>query len=131
MAEAVVEETRTDELEFSVDKSERPTEMNVLELVPPEFAVQLLREAESFPQLPMQVIDKYADIAVRHANLKRIGGGQWFANIPGFQGVWASEESQARTLEVLKEVVVDWTLLKIQHKDNDLPVIEEINLNGL
>ena len=31
----------------------------------------------------------------------------------------------------MEEVVLDWTILKIQHKDKDLPVLEEIDLNAL
>jgi predicted RNase H-like HicB family nuclease len=84
----------------------------------------------SLPQLPMQLIEKYVEVAVRHATLKRHPDG-WVATILGFPGVWTKERSKEQALEVLKEVVRDWTLLKIQHKDKDLPVIEEIDLNVL
>lgn len=131
MTDTTIERTRTDELEFSVNRSEQPAEADESGLDVIGRVVQLLQEAQSLPQLPMQVIEKYADIAVRHANLKRIGGGEWFASVPGFQGAWASESSSERTLEALKEVIMDWTLLKIQHNDEDLPVLEEIDLNGL
>ena len=55
----------------------------------------------------------------------------WFAAIPDFEGVWASEPTGEETLGVLEETVLDWTILKIQHKDKDLPVLEEIDLNVL
>jgi predicted RNase H-like HicB family nuclease len=77
-------------------------------------------------------LEKYAEIAAqRHGVLKRLPDGKWFATIPDFEGVWASELTPEQTLEVLEEVVLDWVLLKIQHKDKDLPVLEEIDLNVL
>ena|SRR5215210_4603892 len=134
MTELVLREDQTNAIDRSLDRSERPPEpvedVDIDERVR-EQVREALSERESLPRLPVQVIDKYADIAIRHANLKRLPDGDWFAKIPGFQGVWASESSEEQTLGVLKEVVVDWALLKIEHKDNDLPVIEEINLNDL
>ncbi len=89
-----------------------------------------IADMESLPSLPMELIKKYSRVAVRHATLERYPDG-WLATIHGFPGVWAKEHSEERTLEVLKEVVLDWTLLKIEHRDNDLPVIEEIDLNDV
>lgn len=92
--------------------------------------LESIEDVPSLSPLPMQLIEKYAEVAVRHATLKRYPDG-WVATILGFPGVWAEERSEEQALEVLKEVIRDWTLLKIQHKDRDLPVIEEINLNVL
>lgn len=132
MAEqAVVEPTRTDTLELYTNRSERPPETEVVSLDARRRVRQALKESDAHSYLPMQLIEKYANVAVRRADLKQIGGGEWFASITNFPGVWASESSAQRTLEVLEEVVQDWTLLKIEHKDRDLPVVEEINLNGL
>jgi hypothetical protein len=89
-----------------------------------------IEDVPSLPRLPMQLIEKYVEAAVRHAALKRHPDG-WFASILSFQGVWAKERTKEQTLEVLKEVLWDWTLLKIEHQDHDLPVIEEIDLNVL
>lgn len=110
----------------------RPLHLVPLEVVPglDERFLAGIADVESLTPLPMQLIEKYADVAVRHATLKRYPD-EWFATILGFPGVWAKERSEEQTLKVLKEVVVDWTLLKIQHKDKDLPVIEEIDLNVL
>lgn len=91
---------------------------------------EALSDMGSLPRLPMQLIEKYAEVAVRHATVKQYPDG-WFATILGFQGVWAKERSIEQTLEVLKEVVLDWTLLKIDHQDGDLPAIEQIDLNVL
>lgn len=119
------------------DYTPRELEPRPLHLVPLEAVPGLnkrviagIADVESLTQLPMQLIEKYAEAAVRHAILKRHPDG-WVATVLGFQGVWAKERSEEQALEVLKEVIKDWTLLKIQHKDRDLPVIEEIDLNVL
>jgi hypothetical protein len=95
-----------------------------------ERVLRGIEDVASLPQLPMQLIEQYVNAAVRHAILKRHPDG-WFATILGFPGVWAKEGSEEKALEVLKEVLLDWTLLKIEHQDHDLPVIEEIDLNVL
>lgn len=126
MTETVTREDRTDALETSLDRSEI-----LPELLTNERIRQSLAEAESLPRLPMQLIEKYSEVAARHATIKRLADGEWFAKIRDFQGVWAKERSREQALEVLEEVVLDWTLLKIQHGDRDLPVVEEIDLNVL
>ena len=127
----VTKETRTDELHLEVNWSEHAPKIEEIGPAAQKRLDQVLSERKTLPRLPMQLIGKYADIAVRHARLQQIGRGEWFADILGFQGAWASESSPKLTLEELREVVKDWTLLKIEHRDGDLPVIEEINLNGL
>lgn len=89
-----------------------------------------LADLGNLPRLPMQLIEKYVGVAARHAILKRYPDG-WFATILGFPGVWAKERTREETLDVLKEVLLDWTLLKIEQRDHDLPVIEDIDLNVL
>ncbi len=90
-----------------------------------------IADIESLTRLPMQLIEKYAALAVRHAVLKQVEDGEWFATIPNFRGVWAKDATEEKTLEALREVVVDWAVLKVQHEDRDLPELEEINLNVL
>lgn len=125
MTEATID--RTDLLEVSLDRSE-PLPGSISD----EHMRQINSEVGRFPRLPMQIIEKYAEIAAwRHGVLKRLPDGEWFAVVPGFEGVWASESSREQTLEALEEVVLDWAILKIQHKDRDLPVVEEIDLNVL
>jgi predicted RNase H-like HicB family nuclease len=129
MTETVLD--RTDSIEIKKDKSETLPEAVDDEQVR-EVISRAMSEIEQFPELPMQLIGKYAQIAAwGHGALKRLPDGGWFATIPDFEGVWASEPSRNETLEALEEVVLDWTILKIQHKDKDLPVLEEIDLNAL
>lgn len=126
MTELATKEDRTDTIEISLVRSE-----GLPDLLENERVREGLSDIDQLSKLPMQLIEKYSELAVRHATLQRYSDGEWFAKIPGFTGVWAKERSIERTLEVLKEVVQDWTLLKIEHKDHDLPVVEEIDLNVL
>jgi hypothetical protein len=118
---------RTDSVESRLDWSE-----GVPENISDELLQQIGSEIQQFPQLPMQIIRKYAELAAwGHGSLKRLPDGGWSAAIPGFEGVWASESTKEETLEALNDTVLDWAILKIQHKDKDLPILEEIDLNVL
>ena len=81
--------------------------------------------------LPIGLIQRYAELAVKQATVKQHPDAHWFAEIPGFLGVWAKEASARESLEVLEDVLFDWLLLKIQDGDRDLPIIETIDLNVL
>jgi predicted RNase H-like HicB family nuclease len=97
-----------------------------------QFAqIEGYREVTFSRPLPMSLIDRYATLAVRQATVRRLDDGTWFAEIPGFDGVWADESSVADAIGVLKEVVFDWVLVKIEAEDRDLPVLGEIDLNAL
>jgi hypothetical protein len=65
----------------------------------------------------------YASEAVRYAVVKELDTGELVASIPGFDGVWASADDREALMGELESVVRDWTLLKIEDGDRDLPVI--------
>ena len=70
---------------------------------------------------------EYTQKALEKAQYKKLDDGTWFAEIPGFEGVWANantvEECRAELLEVLEE----WLILKL--RDNDpIPEIEGVSL---
>ncbi len=131
MTEAVLDRTYAPEPE---KHTHRP-EPSLFRLHPGAAVHERVRkgvaDVESLTRLPMQLIEKYAALAVRHAALKQVEDGEWFATIPNFRGVWAKDATEEKTLEALREVVVDWVVLKVQHEDRDLPELEEINLNVL
>jgi predicted RNase H-like HicB family nuclease len=131
MTEALLVE-RVEDYTDKTELEPRPLRLEPLRAMPSldERVRRGIADVEHLPRLPMQLIDKYVEVAMRHAILKRHSDG-WFAAIHGFQGVWAKGRSEEQALEVLKEVLLDWTLLKIEHQDGDLPVIEEIDLNVL
>lgn len=81
--------------------------------------------------LPVQLVNRYAMVAALRADTERLGDGTWYAEIRGLPGVWAQGTSEVEALREIETVVRDWTLLKIQDKDRDLPVIGMIDLNVL
>ena len=87
-----------------------------------------MNEAGLHRPIPVHLVEKYADLAVRHAMVAQEDDGMWIAKIDGFPGVWASELSAVEALDVLKEVVFEWALLKIEDADRDLPPLGDINL---
>ena len=72
----------------------------------------------------------YCTEALKQAHYKRLEDESWFADIPGFMGVWANAETVEATREELYGVLQEWLLLKL--KDGDiLPIVNGIDLNTL
>lgn len=81
--------------------------------------------------LPVQLINRYAMLASWRAEMERLEDGSWYADIRNFPGVWAQGGSAEEVVKELESVVRDWIFLKIEDKDRDLPIIDEIDLNVL
>jgi predicted RNase H-like HicB family nuclease len=76
------------------------------------------------------MIVQYCTEALKQASYKRLEDESWFAEIPGFTGVWANAETVEATRDELYEVLQEWLLLKL--KDGDLlPIVNGIDLNTL
>ncbi len=60
------------------------------------------------------------------AHYKVLKGGVYFGEIPGLQGVWASEKTLEKCRETLREVLEEWLILKLQDGDKipDFPSIK-------
>jgi predicted RNase H-like HicB family nuclease len=63
------------------------------------------------------VITEYINAALRKALYKVLEDGSWFAEIPGFEGVWGNGATVEECREELKEVLEEWLILKIRDKD--------------
>jgi len=85
--------------------------------------------AEFAGHFPEQLFNRYVSEAFKRVEPKRLEDGTWFAEIPGFTGIWASGTDLPATLDELRAVLIDWILLKISHRDRDLPHLNGINLN--
>jgi hypothetical protein len=81
--------------------------------------------------LPGEIIEKYLQEALKGTLHKELEGGTLFAEIPGFAGVWASDNDLVVCIAQLRETLFDWLVLKIEQNDRDIPVIAQINLNVL
>jgi predicted RNase H-like HicB family nuclease len=118
-----VEEIDIEELRQRVPEVDRV--LAALDLEPDPLEVRYGRP------LPVQLIRRYAMLAAWRAETERLDDGSWYAEIRGFPGVWAQGNSEREALKELESVVRDWVLLKVVDQDNDLPIIDEIDLNAL
>ncbi|PIV12644.1 MAG: HicB family protein [Candidatus Nealsonbacteria bacterium CG03_land_8_20_14_0_80_36_12] len=51
------------------------------------------------------------------AHYKILKDRTYFGEIPGLQGVWASEKTLEKCRETLREVLEEWLILKLQDGD--------------
>lgn len=63
------------------------------------------------------MLTEYISQKLSQARYKILEDGTYFGEIPGFQGVWASEKTLEKCRETLQEVLEEWLILKLQ--DND------------
>ncbi|HET6498434.1 MAG TPA: type II toxin-antitoxin system HicB family antitoxin [Coriobacteriia bacterium] len=80
---------------------------------------------------PTMLIDKYVGMAMRLAETERLDDRSYYAEIPGFAGVWADGGSKRAALRELESTLRAWIDAKITDGDHDLPLVGEINLNVL
>ena len=70
---------------------------------------------------------EYTQKALEKAEYKKLDDRTWFAEIPGFEGVWANgntvEECRTELLEVLEE----WLILKLRDSV-PIPEVEGVSL---
>jgi predicted RNase H-like HicB family nuclease len=69
----------------------------------------------------------YIQNAMRMAKYEILENGQYYGEIPGFQGVWAQAENLETCREELQSALEDWLILGLRmgHK---LPVVAGIQL---
>ena len=70
----------------------------------------------------------YIHAAIENAEYKKLDDGSWFAEISGFEGVWANAKSVEECRKELIEVLEEWLILKIKDNDN-VPVVKGIDIN--
>jgi len=73
------------------------------------------------------VILEYMTKAIEHSSYKMLDDGSWFAEIPGFDGVWANAATVEACRKELLEVLEEWLLLKVRDGD-EIPPIDGIQL---
>jgi len=64
------------------------------------------------------MITEYCQKAIEKAEYKKLGDGTWFAEIPGFRGVWANGDSVEECRNELITVLEEWLLLKVRDGDS-------------
>lgn len=74
------------------------------------------------------MLTEYIEAAMKKAKYKILEDGTYFGEIPGFQGVWADEDSLEECRRVLQEVLEEWLLLKLRD-DEEVPEVEGLSLS--
>ena len=70
---------------------------------------------------------QYIQKALTKAQYKLLDDGTWFAEVPGFDGVWANATTVEGCRQDLMEVMEEWLILKIRDRD-PIPQIEGVSL---
>ena len=70
---------------------------------------------------------EYIQKALEKAQYKILDDGTWFAEIPGFEGVWANANTVEACRNELQEVLEEWLVLKIRDRD-PIPEIEGVEI---
>ncbi len=73
------------------------------------------------------MLAQYIEKALEHAEYKKLDDGTWFAEIPGFSGVWATGTTVETCRRELLEVLEEWLLLKLREHD-PIPTVDGIKL---
>lgn len=70
---------------------------------------------------------EYTQKALEKAEYRKLDDETWFAEIPGFEGVWANAKSVEECRRELLEVLDEWLILKLRDRD-PIPELEGIDL---
>jgi predicted RNase H-like HicB family nuclease len=71
----------------------------------------------------------YIKAASANRQVERMEDGRFFAEIPGFDGVWAQGSTENGASTELEDVLISWLTLKMRDNDNDIPIVGGIDLN--
>lgn len=70
---------------------------------------------------------EYIQGALENANYKKLDDGTWFAEISGFEGVWANRKTVEECRKELVEVLEEWLILKFRDGD-PIPKVKGIDI---
>jgi len=73
------------------------------------------------------MLTEYISAALRKAEYKKLPDGTWFAEVPGFEGVWANGNTVEEVRSEVREVLEEWLILKIRDAD-PLPVVGGVEI---
>jgi predicted RNase H-like HicB family nuclease len=71
----------------------------------------------SFSPGRMWMIFEYCQKAIEKAEYKKLDDGTWYAEVPGFRGVWANAETVEDCRKELISVLEEWIVLKLRDGD--------------
>ncbi len=75
-------------------------------------------------------MSEYIEMAMEKATYERLEDGTWYAEIPGFRGVWADGDTESEAREELREVLQDWIEFRAS-RDLEIPKVGSIEAKQL
>ena len=63
------------------------------------------------------MIIEYCQKVIEKAEYKKLEAGTWFAEIPGFRGVWANGKTIEECRKELITVLEEWIILKLRDRE--------------
>jgi predicted RNase H-like HicB family nuclease len=84
---------------------------------------------ETVEGLPVRLVEAYADLACRHARVRQVDPGVWFATVVGLEGAWGDGATEEEALQSLREAIIGWVAVKRRLGIGDIPPMEGMNLN--
>ncbi len=63
------------------------------------------------------MILEYCQKAIEKAEYKKLDDGTWYAEVPGFRGVWANAKTVEDCRKELISVLEEWIVLKLRDGD--------------
>ncbi len=73
------------------------------------------------------MIIRYCRKAIEEAQYKKLDDQTWFAELPGFKGVWANGNTIEECRNELISVLEEWLVLKLRDKET-IPQIDGMKL---
>ena len=76
-----------------------------------------------------RLVGQWADVAVSHAMVHRIDDPVGHvATVAGIEGAWGFGDSEEAAFDELRSVLIGWASLKLEHGDDDIPIMEGVHL---
>jgi predicted RNase H-like HicB family nuclease len=79
----------------------------------------------------MATYPEYTKAAMNRAQYEQMEDGEWFASIPGFDGLWATGSSVEEAREQLMGTLDGWISVHAWRGKNRLPDIDGVSLYDL
>jgi len=73
------------------------------------------------------MLTEYIQAALARSEYKVLDDQTWFAEIPGFEGVWANAATVEACRSELCEVLEEWLILKLRDHD-PIPIVDGLDL---
>jgi len=73
------------------------------------------------------MIFEYCQKAIEKAEYKKLDDGTWYAELPGFKGVWANAKTVEDCRRELIIVLEEWIILKLRDGDS-VPEVDGLSV---